>query len=487
VRQSNKSIFDTKLSKLVTNGKGDGDEAENLREEVIAISRTANAYGNQKNLNVLALIKNSLRAQARRDDPFDDQPNVFAFTNRAYDLTRQRGDDGWFVPDKYDYLLMSCQKPWREPNAAEMAKVASWFESIFPDPELRRAYISILKSGTSGKRFEYFFVATGDGCNGKGLLNEHFIYLLDLNGYAVIGHLDLLTSKIKSGANSEARSLHKKRFVRYSEPNPGEKMEAIRLSNVNELTGNEQLKARTLHEKDDDTRLHATSLLECNEPPHCVGDKGNSSQRRWRFLPFVTKFTDDAAELRSNPVKFRPKDETLKDDDAKKQHYCAFFKYLITAKDVWTPSHCLDDFMPEVTKRLAKEYLAKNDELSTWFLEEYEKETKVDAAGFIVNFASLKDVKELYVTQPIFTSMRKEDQRKFSTTKLKEDFEKNIVLKNFFRPAMKVKLASSKKHNTKEGLIHFKRRVDHDEGDDEPAAQRPRLQQHTGLDDQFGA
>jgi len=70
--------------------------------------------------------------------------------------------------------------------------------------------------------------------------------------------------------------------------------------------------------------------------------------------------------------------------------------------------------------------------------------------------------------------------------KLKEDFEKNIVLKNFFRPAMKVKLASSKKHNTKEGLIHFKRRVDHDEGGDEPA-QRPRLQQHTGLDDQFGA
>ena len=72
--------------------------------------------------------------------------------------------------------------------------------------------------------------------------------------------------------------------------------------------------------------------------------------------------------------------------------------------------------------------------------------------------------------------------------KLKEDFEKNIVLKNFFRPAMKVKLASSKKHNTKEGLIHFKRRVDHDGDDNEaPAAQRQCLQQHHGVDDQFGA
>ena len=156
---------------------------------------------------------------------------------------------------------------------------------------------------------------------------------------------------------------------------------------------------------------------------------------------------------------------------------------------MWTPSHCLDDFMPEVTKRLAKEYLAKNDELSTWFLEEREKEIKVDAAGFIVNFASLKDVKELYVTQPIFTSMRKEDQRKFSTKKLKEDFEKNIVLKNFFIPAMKVKLASSKKLNTKEGLIHFKRRVEHDDDADEEASakKRQRMQQGgDGFEYQFG-
>ena len=129
-----------------------------------------------------------------------------------------------------------------------------------------------------------------------------------------------------------------------------------------------------------------------------------------------------------------------------------------------------------------------NETTSTWFLEEFEEDTEVDAAGFIVNFVSLKDVKELYVSQPIFTSMRKEDQRKFSTKKLKEDFEKNILLRKFFKPAMKVKLASSKKLNTKEGLIHFKRRVDHDGDDnDEPAAQRQCLQQHHGVDDQFGA
>ena len=130
-----------------------------------------------------------------------------------------------------------------------------------------------------------------------------------------------------------------------------------------------------------------------------------------------------------------------------------------------------------MTKRLAKEYLAKNDELSAWFLEEFEEcspEERTDGGGFINHFVSLKEIKALYVSQPIYTSMKKDDQRKFSTQKLKEDFEKNILLKSFFKPALKVKLASSKKYNNKEGLIHFKRRVDHGD-EDPPAAKRQRV------------
>ena len=377
-----------------------------------------------------------------------------------------------YLPN-YDFVLMTCQKPWREPSREEMEKVASWFESIFPDESLRKAYISILKSGLTGKRFEYFFVATGDGCNGKGLLNEHFIYLLDINGYAVIGHLDLLTSKLKSGANTEARSLHKKRFVRFSEPCPGSDApgESIRLSNVNELTGNEQLKARTLHDKDDDTQLHSTSLLECNDPPACVGDKGNSSQRRWRFIPFVTKFTDDPSEIAKDPVKYRPKDETLKDVEAKKRFYCALFKYLTTAEGVWEPDMCLDDFMPDITKQIAKEYLMKNDELSSWFLDQYEERKEVDRTGNIVNFVTVKEVMKVYQGQPIFLDMKSADRRKFNEKKFKEEIEKNPILRPFFREAKKVKVQTEEggkyKYNTQHGLIHFRRKQDVDEEYDE--------------------
>ena len=466
--QNTLSFYEKKLSQLVANEQGDSDEAKEFRKQLGAIAKTANQYGNSKNQHVLALIKNHLRSNARTNDPFDSQPYTFAFINIAFDLERKRGNNGWFHPGKYDFILMSCQKPWRQPTHEERVKVRSWFEAIFPDEALRKAYISILKSGMTSERFEYFFVATGGGRNGKGLLNEHFMYLLDMNGYAVVGHLDLLTQPLKSGANSEARSLHKKRFVRFSEPNP-ESGEAIRLSNVNELTGNEQLKARTGHDfsaKGDDTRLNGTSLIECNKPPPCKGDKGACTQDRWRWIPFLTKFTDDPAELASDPIRFRPKDPTLKSTAAKMQHYCALFEYLSTAEGVWNPGESLDDYMPESAKQLAKTYLAENDALSAWFMDRHELQEEVDERGRVVNFVTLKEVVTLYRESDIYKCMKGADKGRFTTQTIKAELESNLVLHKYFTPAKKVKLAQTGEYNNKEGLVHFRRKSDDDDDDD---------------------
>ena len=488
--QGNLSHYETKLSKLVSDGEGDGEAAKKLRDQVKAIASTANQYGNAKNQHVLNLIKNELRASPRHDDPFDNQPYVFTFTNTAYDLTRQRGDGGWFHPDKYDYLLMSCQKPWREPTAEQMANVTKWYEDIQPDEGMRKALISIHKSGLTGQQFQFFFVFTGGGGNGKDFLNDQYIHLLDKtpNGYAAIGHLDLLTKPPKSGPNPEARGLHKKRLTRFAEPNPGQKMEAIRLSNVNELTGCESIVARKCNSNETDTHLHSTSVFECNEPPACVGDKGNSAQRRWRWVEFPTTFTADERDLQEDPSRFKRIDPKLDDRDFVFAHYCALFKYLVEARGVWEPGRSLDDYMPEETKTMAKEYLTQNDELSTWFLEQYEQEVKTDAKGFVINFMPLKAVASEYKEHDIYKCMKAEDKRTFGPKKLKADFEKNIVLRRSFVQAKKVKLAPSGKLNTQEGLIHYKRKRDGDDDDDAdggggggPSWQRP------CLNAQFGA
>ena len=479
--QSILSYYEKELSRLVADGEGGIDDAKKKRKQVAAIANTANAYGNSKNQNVLALVKNRLRSIARRDDPFDNQPHIFAFTNVAYDLTRKRG---WFQPDKYDYLLMSCQKPWRQPTNVEMANVEKWYRDIQPNEEMRKALVSIHKSGLSGQQQQYFFVFTGGGGNGKDFLGDQYIHLLDKNGYACIGHLDLLTKPSRSGPNAEARNLHKKRFVRFAEPNPGEKMEAIRLSNVNELTGCESICARTLHEKDTDTHLHNTSIIECNKPPACIGDKGNSAQRRWRWLEFPTTFTANEADLKADPNTFKRIDPKLDDKAFVKSHYCALFQLLITAEGVWEPGESLDAYMPDTMKTMAKEYLTKNDELSTWFLEEYEHEVKTDSKGHVCNFVTFKEAFAAYKECDIFKYMKAEEKRTFGPKKLKADFQENIVLKQACVAASKFKLAATGKYNKQEGLIHYKRKRDGEQGDEggAPSSQRPCMNAQFGGD-----
>ena len=170
--------------------------------------------------------------------------------------------------------------------------------------------------------------------------------------------------------------------------------------------------------------------------------------------------------MAADPTKFKRIDPKLDDKDFVKGHYCALFKYLVTAEGVWEPGKSLDDYMPEETKAMAKEYLTQNDELSTWFLELHEQEVKTGGKGHVVNFVPLKAVAQAYREHDIYKCMKAEDKRTFGPKKLKAEFEKNIVLKRSFVQANKVRLAPGGKYNTQEGLLHYKRkRDDGDEGD----------------------
>ena len=127
--------------------------------------------------------------------------------------------------------------------------------------------------------------------------------------------------------------------------------------------------------------------------------------------------------------------------------------------------------MPDITKQIAKEYLMKNDELSSWFLDQYEERKEVDRTGNIVNFVTVKEVMKVYQGQPIFLDMKSADRRKFNEKKFKEEIEKNPILRPFFREAKKVKVQTEEggkyKYNAQHGLIHFRRKQDVDEEYDE--------------------
>ena len=143
---------------------------------------------------------------------FDKNPYLYAFKNCVYDFKEKR----FRAILKSDYLMMNTQYNWEQPTNDQVNEVASIFESIFPNKDARKGYASVLFSGLLGICPEKFVMANGSGRNCKGLLHDLF---KSMSGdYACKGHIDVLIEKMKSGANPEVASFHKKRAIFFSEP-----------------------------------------------------------------------------------------------------------------------------------------------------------------------------------------------------------------------------------------------------------------------------
>jgi len=144
------------------------------------------------------------------------------------------------------------------------------------------------RARASAATHRLFIIFTGGGRNGKSLVVEWHQFTLG-KALSAQGHLCLLTKPMKDGPNTELRDLHKKYTVVFSEPEEGA-MEALRLSEIKKLTGNEQQNARGLYDSDSDTRIFATTLFECNKLPVIKGDKGTAAYERvgaWSSYPLI--------------------------------------------------------------------------------------------------------------------------------------------------------------------------------------------------------
>jgi len=388
-------------------------ENKTISERLATVSKLNHNYGNKNNKNVYQLIFNELKATAKEEDIFDANRYVFSFTNKSYDLKKNE----WFVPSKLDYILTTCNKDYKEPTQEQKTKMRDLIEGIFPNETIRKAYTSILRSGLTGIRHEYFIIATGGGRNGKGLINELMAYLL--GDYMGTLHLSLLTKEIKSGANTELRSLHKKRLIVASEPEEGH-AEKLRCSNIKALTGNETHKARGLYEKDDITKIMGTFVMECNTKPEISGKKDTAILDRMIIIPFDITFTDDQELIKSDPTKYKLKNPLYKEETFKNEYYCALFDYLITE---YTTN---DLYIPPACKKLGADYLLDKDDFANWFLDVYE-----EAKDEEINLISIKDLHAKYLEMNE-RKMTKADMRTMTCKKFIEMIKGHMLLKNHF-------------------------------------------------------
>lgn len=377
---------------------------------------------------------------------WEENPYLFAFKNKIYDLK----NCCWSSPRREDYVCVYTGYDWIEPSTENKKVVDDLINTIFPFPEEKKTYMTILATGLCGKTLEKFVNANGSGGNGKGVLNELMETML--GGYAYNCANAVLLAPIKDGNNPTIANMMHMRMVFYREPDTSQSQK-LNISTMKELTGGKSINARLNYSNNTKTILCATHILECNERPKLSGRVDDAVVRRLIDVPFRSVFTSKPDEYYGEYV-FKS-DATYKTNEFQNTFKFALFSILLDYwKEYLQKNEDIDEFICESVKARTNEYLEDNDEFKNWFDDNYEKTSdKTDVL-------QINDIYKLYKESETWVSlMSKRERRDLNKKAFLDKVSGNIHFRKYYKEREKSKVVQEK-YNVKEMrnvLVGFKR------------------------------
>lgn len=353
----------------------------------------------------------------------DANPDLLVFKNAVYDLNAAK----WTEPSYKQYMSMTTGWNWNR-SGADHTCLNKLLDQIFPNSKIRDHYLTILATGLWGKQVEKIFNATGQGGNGKGVLNELMMSAVGDYGYVLPS--SVLISEIKEGANPAIANLHKKRLVVTSEP---DSKKTINSATAKSLTGNQTLNCRGLYSSNCLTWLALTLLLECNKQPN-FDEVNDAILRRLDVIPFVSSFKEHDAyeEFKQSIDKHDPAgylvykaDPYFKSNQFKDDNRQALIEILLPHFEKFRKNGYVFVDVPEQCREETKKYLKKSDNTYGWFSEQFDaKEESV---------VMIKDAFILFKQSELYLNMSKQDKRANNLHNFTEELRTNTFLKKHFR------------------------------------------------------
>ena len=353
---------------------------------------------------------------------FDNNPYLIAFNNKVFDL--KLGDFVEPLP-KY-YISQTTEYDYVESSRENIDKLDKFIDTIFPNQEIKQDYLTVLATGLCGFQIENLFVASGEGRNGKGVINSLMMKTVGKYGYNLPSHA--LLQEIKEGPNPELANLHNKRFVVCSEP---EKSKKVNCSAMKKITGDRILPVRSLYSANCETVLLLTLLMECNTDP--VFDEVNAAVlMRIRNSLFENTFYTEAEfndldeETKKTAVLGDP---YYKTENFRDEFKCVLFDLLIPYFNKFQENNYKLKPMPKPCALKCNKYLAVSDDIYGWFNEFYVKTEKIEDSEPI----SFTTIYDNFKHSEFFDNLNKADKRKYNRKYFCEQIEKNMFLKKFVK------------------------------------------------------
>jgi phage/plasmid-associated DNA primase len=392
-------------------------ECEELREN---FGKTVAKIYSMKNVVVRqSIVKDITVWLTDNSIEFDMNNHLFAFENKIYDL-----DAGIFIeacPEHY--ISNTCGYAYEDAyDSNQVTILTDILHSIFPDEKVLEYYLSILATGLSGKQMENLFIATGEGGNGKSLINSLMLETTGKYGYKLPS--TALTQPIKDGANPQMVQLHNKRFVLTQEPDRNKRQCC---STIKEITGDSTLNVRDNYSSKCGINLRLTLIQECNDKPK-LDETGNAMVRRIRVVPFVSSAVNkedfDQLDSTDGYILANP---FYKTDEFKIKFKQALFEILKIRYTSFKNNNYALPETPQKCKDCSAEYMATSDDLFTWFKDSW----KLDK-----NSKAVVDIKTIFTgfkSSEYYSNLSKVDKRSYNLEYFRKTIEKNIFIKKYIK------------------------------------------------------
>ena len=238
----------------------------------------------------------------------DENKHLFAFKNKVVDL--RTGDVRDIRPT--DYICINTGYDYPENVDAEAhKKIKEILWSIWEDQPTIDYVMKTIALCLCGLRIhEEFYIWTGAGGNGKGLLA--LLVMMAFGGKEGYYHpvpASVLTkpSDGKNATNSSIAMAKGKRVMMATEPDDKDQ---IQIAALKEMTGGDPITARQLYKDPITFTLQCGIFIQANTIPKMSKLDANALTRRLRCIPFPFDFKDEDDVVEDTNM--RVKDTSLK-------------------------------------------------------------------------------------------------------------------------------------------------------------------------------
>jgi phage/plasmid-associated DNA primase len=168
--------------------------------------------------------------------------------------------------------------------------------------------------------------------------------------------------------------------------------------------------------------------MECNELPQ-LDEVGGGVQRRLEAIPFDSRFVDkDTYDSLKDKSLLGIANTLYKTAEFQAQHRQALFMILLSHWATFQKNGYSMPELPAPCKKITKDYMAMSDDIYPWFCETYEEDE--DNTDLIY----INDMLQTLKLSPLYSQMSKKDQRDLTAKKFNEKVEKNIFLREHYKP-----------------------------------------------------